>query len=115
MARWEVCIGVIIICNHLTFACTVTPETFNKSVVKIEVDFQYTRSDGLTAEYLAFTSVHTAPGILWFGGAKATPDSPTTLTCELLSSAPLVGTFLSQVLGQFEIYCSDQIMVESFK
>ena len=55
--------------------------------------FQYTRSDDLTVMYNLESLVDTAPGIFWFGGAKATPESPPNLTCELLSSAPLVGTY----------------------
>ena len=85
----------MIICNDLTYVYTVTFETFNLSLFTMNLTWQYTRSDGLTVEYFSDPFLNPTPGLFWFGGAKATPDSPPNLTCELLSCAPLVGTRLS--------------------
>ena len=93
MSGTEVSTIVIIICNDLTYAYTVTPETFNQSSLMINDTLRYTRTDGLKMKYDAAIFVDTAPGIFWFGGAKVTPESPPNITCELLSPAPLVGTY----------------------
>ena len=88
----KVSIIVIIICTRLTYVYTVT--MLNQSILTINITLQYTMSDGLTVEYSSTPSLFPTPGVFWFGGAKATPNSSPNLTCELLSSAPLVGTYL---------------------
>ena len=82
---------MIIICNDLTYAYTVTPETFSESLL-INDTLQYNRSDRSDGLNPLF-NVDPAPGTIWFGGAKATPESPPNISCELLSSASLVGTY----------------------
>ena len=93
-------------------AYAVAPDLLNQYPLEIHVSLQYTRSDGLVMEYQSESLLYPVPGIFWFGGAKATPDSPPNLTCELLSSPPFVGNCLSWVLTQFEMYCSDHHLIK---
>ena len=88
---------MIIIRSDPTYAHTVVPEMLlsNQSSLVINITLGYTRLDDLTVKYISTTNVSLQPGIFWFDGVKATPDSPPNLTCEPLSSAPLVGTYLS--------------------
>lgn len=55
--------------------CIATPETFNDSLLALEMDYQYTRTDGLTGRFTA--SKYTNVG--QFGGEKAGENSPPTL------------------------------------
>lgn len=57
------------------FFCTATPQTFNESLLALEMDYQYTRSDGLTGRYTASTYSNAGQ----FGGEKAAENSLPTL------------------------------------
>ena len=66
----------------------VTPQTFNSSFLSIEAWYQYTRPDGVTPNFSISFGFMIFPGLLQFGGEKATYNSPPNIFCECRTRSP---------------------------